>query len=135
MLSIGDVGLYAYPVFADLDHDGDQDILCGRDGQGFIYYQNNGSSTSPDWQPFNDLFSGLGSGTYWNSPDLADLNGNGTLDLLYGTANGPLKIYFNLARTRPRLAENTSIFGGVIDVGGASNPSSMTGTAMAIWTC
>ena len=123
MITIGDVGLYAYPIFADRDHDGDQDILCGRDGQGFIYYQNNGSSTSPDWQPYNDLFSGLGSGTYWNSPDLADLNGNGTLDLLYGTANGPLKIFFNVGTdTTPVWSENHSIFGGVVDVGGASNP-------------
>lgn len=123
MISIGDVGLYAYPVFADFDGDGDQDILCGRDSQGFIYYQNLGSASSPDWQPNNDLFSGLGTSSYWNSPDLADLNGDGTLDLLYGTANGPLKLYYNQGTAAaPNWQANTSLFGGVIDVGGASSP-------------
>jgi len=123
MQVIGDVGLYAYPVFTDFDGDGDTDIFCGRDGQGFIYYQNDGSTSSPNWQPHNALFDGLGMGTYWNSGDLADLNGDGTLDLLYGTANGPLKLYFNTGSAAdPVWQENTAIFGGVLDVGGASNP-------------
>jgi len=39
IIIIGDVGLYAYPVFCDLDDDGDQDIVVGRDVYGFIYYQ------------------------------------------------------------------------------------------------
>ncbi len=121
--TLGDVGLYAYPVFCDLDQDGDQDILCGRDGQGFVYYQNNGTASSPLWQENNTPFSGLGMGTYWNSPDLADLNGDNKLDLLYGTASGPLKCYLNTGTNAvPVWQENTTLFGGVIDLGGASSP-------------
>lgn len=121
--TLGDVGLYAYPVFCDLDQDGDSDILCGRDGQGFVYYQNNGTASIPLWQENNALFSGLGIGTYWNSPDLADLNGDANLDLLYGTASGPLKYYLNTGtNAAPVWQENTSLFGGVIDLGGASSP-------------
>ncbi len=120
---LGDVGLYAYPVFCDLDQDGDQDLLCGRDGQGFVYYQNNGTASSPLWQENNSHFSGLGMGTYWNSPDLADLNGDNKLDLLYGTASGSLKYYLNTGtNAAPVWQENTSLFGGVIDLGGASSP-------------
>ncbi len=122
-LSLGDVGLYAYPVFCDLDLDGDQDVLCGRDGQGFIFFQNNGTAANPLWQENSSLFSGLGMGTYWNSPDLADLNGDSKLDLLYGTASGPLKYYLNTGtNAAPVWQEDSTLFGGVIDLGGASSP-------------
>lgn len=123
MQTIGDVGLYAYPVFCDLDADGDQDILCGRDLHGFIYYQNNGSPESPLWQENPTLFAGLGNSDYWNSPDLADLTGDGLFDLVFGTASGPLQYYVNAGTSSaPVWQANTTLFGGVMDVGGASSP-------------
>lgn len=122
-ISIGDVGLYAYPVFCDLDDDGDQDIVVGRDVYGFIYYQNTGTPQSGVWVVDEYVFIGLGNDTYWNSPDLIDLNGDGTFDLIYGTAEGPLHYYENNGTpTAPSWQENTTLFGGVLDVGGASNP-------------
>lgn len=120
---IGDVGLYAYPCFADLDNDGDVDLFVGRDGFGFRYYQNTGTATIPEWTYIENAFAGMGEETYWNSPDLIDLDNNGTLDLIFGTASGPLVYYDNTGT--PEIAEwqlNESLFGGVIDVGGASNP-------------
>lgn len=123
MQVLGDIGLYAYPIFCDFDADGDMDILCGRDSQGFIYYQNIGNSTQAEWQESSTQFAGLGMGSYWNSPDLADLNNDGLYDLIYGTASGPLKYYLNTGNiSDPIWQENTAMFGGVIDVGGASNP-------------
>jgi hypothetical protein len=123
MQVLGDVGLYAYPVFCDLDGDNDQDILVGRDSHGFIYYQNNGSPTVADWQTNASAFSGLGNASYWNSPDLADLNNDGLYDLVYGTASGPLQYYVNTGTAlSPIWTANTNLFGGVLDVGGASSP-------------
>jgi hypothetical protein len=123
MQPVGDVGLYAYPVFCDLDSDGDQDLLCGRDSHGFVYYQNAGSPSSPVWQVDTISFTGLGNSTYWNSPDLADLNGDGLKELLFGTADGPLQYYVNTgSQAAPSWQLNTTLFGGVIDVGGASSP-------------
>ncbi len=123
MQEIGDVGLYAYPTIRDLDDDGDQDILCGRDNYGFIYYQNTGTATAGDWQPNSTVFAGLGGSTYWNSPELVDLTGDGLYDLVFGTASGPLLYYVNTGTTAaPAWTQNTTLFGGVLDVGGASNP-------------
>ena len=123
VINIGDVGLYAYPNFCDLDADNDQDIVVGRDLHGFVYYQNNGDPQSGLWEVNASVFIGLGDETYWNSPGLTDINGDGTIDLIFGTAAGPLHFYENNGTpTIPSWQENTTLFGGVIDVGGASNP-------------
>ncbi|MFC1887929.1 FG-GAP-like repeat-containing protein [Candidatus Cloacimonadota bacterium] len=120
---LGDVGLYAYPNFCDLDADNDQDIVVGRDAHGFIYYQNNGSPQVGSWAQNNTVFSGIGNDSYWNSPGITDINGDGTFDLIFGTSAGPLQFFENSGTVNsPVWQENTSLFGGVIDVGGASNP-------------
>ena len=123
VIEIGDVGLYAYPHFCDLDADNDQDIVVGRDAYGFVYYQNIGTPQSGLWEVNAAVFAGMGEDTYWNSPGLTDLNGDGTIDLVFGTAAGPLHYYENNGTvSMPFWQENTTLFGGVIDVGGASNP-------------
>lgn len=118
-----DVGLYAYPVLSDLDSDGDVDLLTGRDGTGFYFYRNTGTPQSWQWQSANALFANLATETYWNSPDLVDLTGDGKLDLVYGTASGPLNYYRNTGtESNPVWTINTTLFGGVLDAGGASSP-------------
>ncbi len=121
--TIDDIGLYAYPYFCDLDMDSDVDILAGRDGHGFRFYRNTGDSLNPAWQLNSTLFSGLGDASYWNSPCLVDLSGDGKIDLIYGTAAGPLQYYKNSgSNAAPVWTQNQSLFGGVLDVGGASSP-------------
>ncbi len=120
---IDDVGLYAYPNFCDIDQDDDQDLLIGRDGYGFVFYENTGSAASAVWEENTAWFDGLGNNSYWNSPGLADLDNDGLFDLVYGTYAGPLNYFVNTGTlTSPNWSENTALFGGVIDVGGASNP-------------
>ncbi len=118
-----DVGLYAYPVFTDPDNDDDVDLLSGRDAHGFKFYKNNGDSGGWQWQDQSDWFAGPGGDTYWNSPAVVDLTGDGKPDLVYGTAAGPLQFYANTGNpSAPQWTAVTSLFGGVIDVGGASSP-------------
>jgi len=95
----------------------------GKDSYGFVYYQNTGTSVAGNWEENSSIFSGIGNDTYWNSPGMVDINGNGTFDLIFGTAAGPLQYFVNTGTiTNPTWQENTTLFGGVIDVGGASNP-------------
>lgn len=118
-----DIGLYAYPWFVDLDGDLDVDLTAGRDEHGFAYYRNDGDPSAWTWVPDSAVLDGLGQSTYWNSPCLVDLNGDGRHDLIFGTSAGPLQYYVNGGPPEdPQWTANTSLFGGVLDVGAASSP-------------
>jgi len=118
-----DVGLYAYPWFSDLDDDADYDLLVGRDIPGFHFYRNIGDTNTWQWQADHSVFGGLAETTFWNSPCLVDLTGDGLQDLVYGTDSGPLQFYANTGSTSvPVWTADPSLFGGVLDVGGASSP-------------
>jgi hypothetical protein len=118
-----DVGLYAYPWFQDLDDDEDFDLLVGRDGAGFRFYRNTGDAFTWQWEAQHDVFAGLAAATYWNSPCLVDLTGDGLADLVHGTSSGPLLYYVNTGSAQtPVWTAEPSLFGGVLDVGGASSP-------------
>lgn len=120
---VGDIGLYAYPIFCDLDNDGDYDLVAGRDGHNIWYFQNSGDQQNAVWELNTTYFNGIADNTYWNSPGLTDLNNDGTFDLVYGTADGPLHYFVNTGSPDlPAWTENLTLFGGVLDPGGASNP-------------
>lgn len=96
---ISDIGLNAYPAFADIDGDGDYDLLFGRDLQTLVYYRNTGTKQSPVWTINATVFGGVESNTYWKQPALADIDKDGDIDLVYGTSNGILYTYRNTGTT------------------------------------
>ena len=101
---IPDVGLNAFPTFADLDNDGDKDLLMGRDLQTFLYYKNAGTANSPAWTNTAGIFSAMETSSYWKVPILADMDGDGDLDLTYGSDDGTLYHYRNIGtKTSPQF--------------------------------
>ncbi|MGK7927961.1 MAG: trypsin-like serine protease [Spirulina sp.] len=87
-------GTYAAPVFADLDGDGDFDVLVGT-ALGEIYYLKNlGTPQAPNFdQPLLNPFGLQGFGGF-SAPSVADIDADGDLDLLVGR-NQPGPVYFN----------------------------------------
>jgi hypothetical protein len=97
---------FAVPVFADLDHDGDFDLMCG-DGNGHLmYYQNTGSVTQPAFEePVQDPF-GLTPAYYIGAPAFSDIDHDGDLDLFVGEYYGNFQYYQNTGTDKmPEFAD------------------------------
>ena len=120
---IPDVGLNAYPSFADLDNDGDFDLLMGRDGAAVYYFINTGTASVPAWTQDNTLFSVVETTNYWKDPTFCDLDSDNDADLIYGTDDGDLFFYENTGTvSSPQYQYNPSYF-KVIKSSGSSTVS------------
>ena len=85
------------PVFADLDNDGDLDLVNGHNDGTVSYIENTGTATAPDFTQrsgADNPFDGIDTG-YNSTPALADLDGDGDLDLIAGGRDGALTWFEN----------------------------------------
>lgn len=95
-----DVGSESLPAFADLDGDGDQDLLVSNkiepddpDSGRLILYENIGSASAPAFQS-RGAVAGLGE-AYHYAPAFGDLDGDGDDDVLMGRWSDQIAYYRN----------------------------------------
>jgi hypothetical protein len=90
------------PNFADFDADGDLDLLCGEFLDGFTYFENRGTRTSPRYAAGRRLQTPAGEmlvmGLQMIVPIAFDWDRDGDLDLVVGDEDG-----------RVALVENTGL--------------------------
>ncbi|NUN09176.1 MAG: VCBS repeat-containing protein [Ignavibacteriaceae bacterium] len=86
-------GSYSYPVFGDIDGDGDPDIVNGvLNGKVYVYINNNYTSFT-----YNSVALSTVNVGGFASPALADLNGDGKIDVLVGAeTGGNSRFYLNM---------------------------------------
>jgi hypothetical protein len=95
--SISNAGSYVYPAFVNLDNDGDMDIMAGLSDGSFIYYQNIGTASAPNFtSPTSNPFGlSVGSYIYNTQPAFIDLDHDGDMDMLVGDSYGDFLYFTN----------------------------------------
>jgi len=118
------VDFYSDPVLADIDGDGDLDMMLG-DSSGIEYYENTGTNTAPTYAKrtgSSNPFNGITAAGGFNDPTFADIDTDGDLDLILGGKDGTFRYYENTndiggttADTTPTLAGKTEAY-AVVEV-------------------
>jgi len=105
------VGSYGSPAFADLDGDGDLDLIAGDDDGDLAYFENIGTPTHPEWADKNNaMFKDVHVGGF-STPAFADLDGDGDLDLTIGQEDGTLSYFRNTgSATSPQWTEDSLMY-------------------------
>ena len=92
------------PNFADLDGDGDLDLLCGEFLDGFTYFENTGTRVEPRYAPGRRLTLDDGSPLVMDLqmivPVAFDADGDGDLDLIVGDEDGRVALIENTGQLR-----------------------------------
>ena len=96
------------PALGDLDGDGDLDLLVGEASGNMNFYRNDGAKSAPLFALISESFEEIKVGRR-SAPHLADLDGDGDLDLLVGTDEGGLVLFRNTgSRAAWRFERDTS---------------------------
>lgn len=122
----GDLGIrgtfnYA-PAITDLDGDGAPDLVVGTWNDHVQWWKNRGTAQAPVWTMVDSALVVITRGSN-SAPTLADIDGDGDLDLVIGEASGQLNLYRNVGtRTEPKFELVTDELPGM-DVGRRSTPT------------
>lgn len=102
---ISDTTYVASPEAADLDNDGDLDLIIAGYYGNFSYYENTGSATSPAFGTPQINPFGLTKAYYFAFVTAGDVDWDGDIDLIVGEYYGDILYYENTgSRTNPQFA-------------------------------
>ena len=108
-----DFGKRAVPAFADLDGDGDTDLVVGTKAGNLWYFLNEGDQQVAQWKLQDKNFLNYEKGKD-TTPTFIDLDQDGDFDLIIGNEKGSLDYWENTGSSYlPEFTKNDSLFVGV----------------------
>jgi hypothetical protein len=93
---LSETNLLAAPTFGDIDNDGDMDLFVGEYYGATQYFENTGTAQAPAFAEAEENPFGLVSVLEVSTPALADLDGDGDLDLMIGEYYGNFQYFENV---------------------------------------
>ena len=123
-LNLANYGLRSIPTFGDIDGDGDQDLLIGREDGTLVYFQNmstgSGAVFASGQINYKDNLNQTITVNSYCFPQLFDLNNDGLLDLILGKKTGELVFYRNIGTSSSPSFQLSNSNLGNIDVSTAN---------------
>ena len=102
-------GSHTAPALGDLDQDGDLDLLVGETSGTLNFFRNAGTPQAPRFERVADTSLDIDVGRR-SAPALADLDGDGLLDLVVGTEADGLAAFRNAGTPQqPDFARDTTL--------------------------
>jgi hypothetical protein len=102
------------PSVADMDGDGDADLVCGNSKGKLVYCENVAlTGQAADFKLVDPAWKSIDVGDF-AAPQLFDLDQDGLTDLVCGKRNGSLNFYKNMgSATNPEFTLESELFGEV----------------------
>jgi len=112
------------PALADMDADGDVDLMVGSPESRVIWYKNLGMTGPgmPTWSPPVPNYASIDVGSY-SKPAFADVDADGDLDLFVGNTSGTISFCENVGTSRSATWAAPVESYNLIDVGDWSAPA------------
>jgi len=109
-LILNDTISKSVPTIADLDRDGDLDMLIGSKSGRIYFYENQGNEREWDFRLVSENYLDL-NGEQNSAPLLVDVDQDGDLDLIVGSKRGRLRFFDNQGTAEePRFVEEKDYF-------------------------
>ncbi len=89
-----DVGERSAPALVDIDNDGDFDLFVGSDNGRIWFFENEGNNLIPVFKLITSKYEGIAVGK-GSIPIFADVNLKRKFDLLVGTVEGKVWLFYN----------------------------------------
>jgi hypothetical protein len=98
------IGAASKPAFADLNNDGDADLIAGESYYNSSTFFNSGTPTTPTFASSSQFSTGYAM--FYGAPAFIDIDNDGDLDLVFGDDSGRLALFTNTGTASAQVYAN-----------------------------